>query len=112
MRNIQLFFIILFALTLHCRAEKFVPTNCNQLSFLPQPQKITCDLKNDKIFFMDNPCSKLYRIKGSTAQKVYSHLVELIEHQQLKTFGCHLSHIAIGKYETYQSNGFKYEVHI
>lgn len=38
--------------------------------------------------------------------------MELLEHQQLKTFNCRLAHVAIGKINSYEAHGFKYEVNV
>lgn len=36
----------------------------------------------------------------------------MIEHQQYKTFGCHLSHISVGEMNHVVAKGFKYIVAI
>lgn len=62
---------------------------------------------------MEDPCSIVYLIKGDKEQNDYSAFQELIEHQQYKTFKCHVSHVLVGNtLDDYQLNGFKYKVYI
>lgn len=87
-------------------------TMCTQLNFLPMPKKINCNISNPNPIPMDNPCKILYIINNSPDKKQYSHFVELIEHQQLKTFRCHISHILMGQTLHFKPIGFNYTVNI
>ena len=64
----------------------------------------------------EDPCAILYTIQGDKSKDDFSHFIELIEHMQYKTFGCHVAHVVVGNSKNPQSEfkliGFKYTVTI
>lgn len=62
-----LIYLALFALVFLTQSfPRFKATTCTQLNFLPMPKKIECNISDDSIYKVENPCSILYSIKGST----------------------------------------------
>lgn len=90
----------------------YEPQKCTELNFLPMPKKVTCNLPNNQDYRIEDPCRILYHINADKTQN-YAHFQELINHQQLKTFHCHISNIIIGRdLSLFTLDGFKYTVEI
>lgn len=51
------------------------------------PKKIECNIK-DQVKYSVNPCSISYSLKSLNKSEDFSHVQELIEDQQYKTFKC------------------------
>ena len=101
------FLLLVFA----SAATDYEPQNCTELSFLPMPQNVTCELKNKNNYVIEDPCRIFYHIKADKQSNDYSHFKELIDHQQLKTFHCHISNLVItNDLSTIALRGFKYTV--
>ena len=97
-----------------CYGPRYQPTKCTELNFLPMPNKLSCDIANNVERKFEDPCSILYSIQGDNSKQDFSHFIELIEHQQYKSFGCHVAHTVFvnqGKpLESFKLIGFDYVV--
>ena len=69
--------------------------SCTELSFLPMPKNISCDINNQDFHIIKNPCRIIYHIKGNKNKNDFHHFKELIDHQQMKTFNCNLGNVLI-----------------
>ena len=103
--------LCLFSLTF-AYGPRYEPQKCSELNFLPMPKKVECSLDNNEERKFEDPCSILFTIKGDKAKNDYKHFIELIEHQQYRTFGCHIAHTIIGDENNFKLVGFKYIVNI
>lgn len=72
------------------------------------PQKIECNITNSKHYQIENPCGILYRVLNTERNENYKHIIELIEHQQKKTFRCHSFYIITNEMSEFQTKGFNY----
>lgn len=44
-------------------AKPYFPKKCTELTFLPMPKSIHCDLANTEPSYLDNPCNIKYILK-------------------------------------------------
>ena len=68
-------------------AEAYIEPRFN---FFPMVQEVT--LGTDTLD-LKNPCSILFKFKKEITD--YSHIIDLLKHYQLKTFGCQASNVQI-----------------
>lgn len=43
--------------------KPYFPKKCTELTFLPMPKSIHCDLTNTEPYYLDNPCNIKYVLK-------------------------------------------------
>ena len=94
--GIKLVLSVLCLLALTSAYERYKPQSCDELNFLPMPKQLKCNMENMEELKFEDPCAILYTIHGDKSTADFSHFIELIEHMQYKTFGCHVAHVVVG----------------